>query len=64
MAALTGSHTATLGWLVPGLLSYDGLIFTILDSDCIYILLLVYVIVVSSFSWVASLYGVLPFGSS
>ena len=37
VAALAGSHTAALGWLVPGCLSYDGLIFTILDFDCIYI---------------------------
>ena len=37
VAALAGSRMATLGWLFPGWLSYDGLIFTILDFDCIYI---------------------------
>ena len=37
VAALAGSHTATLGWLVAGWLSYARLIFTILDFNCIYI---------------------------
>ena len=27
MAALAGSYTATLGWLVPSLANYDDLIF-------------------------------------
>ena len=67
VAALAGSYAATLGWLVPSLLNYDELIFTILDSDCIYIALLVVMYLLFA-SWgctrFASLHGVLPLSSS